>query len=251
MTENTVTLTLAFNWKLSVLGLLMLPLLLRLGFWQLERAEEKQQLNSVIAQQHQLPPVTKINQYPGADLQYRKIQLQGYFDQQRYWLLDNKTRQGRVGYEVIVPFVDSSGATILINRGWIAASPMRSEIPIVDLAKGMRRIEGFAYQPSHNVMTGNTHAESVVKGSEWPKRIQKVDIADLYRQLNIDPKVSYLLRLETFSDAALVTQWRWINSSPQKHQGYAVQWFAMASVLLVALLFANSNLAQVLRQRMQ
>ncbi|MEC8427249.1 MAG: hypothetical protein VXZ35_02400, partial [Pseudomonadota bacterium] len=76
-------------------------------------------------------------------------------------------------------------------------------------------------------------------------------IVDLYRQLNVDPKFSYLLRLETFSDAALVTQWRWINSSPQKHQGYAVQWFAMACVLLVALLFANSNLAQVLRQRMQ
>ncbi|MEC8428336.1 MAG: SURF1 family protein, partial [Pseudomonadota bacterium] len=180
MPENTVTLTLAFNWKLSVLGLLMLPLLLRLGFWQLERAEEKQQLNSVIAQQHQLPPVTKINQHLGADLQYRKIQLQGYFDQQRYWLLDNKTRQGRVGYEVIVPFVDSSGATILINRGWLAAPPLRSEIPIVDLAKGMRRIEGYAYQPSNNVMTGNALAESVVRDTEWPRRIQKVDIVDLY-----------------------------------------------------------------------
>jgi len=36
---------------------------------------------------------------------------------------------------------------------------------------------------------------------------------------------------------------------PSKHTGYAVQWFAMALVLLIMAVIANSNLADWLKQR--
>lgn len=258
--QERVTFTLAFNWKLSVVGLLMLPLLLRLGFWQLERAQEKQQLSHAIEQQRQQPAVDNISllqnfsqgsQLQRFDLQYRKVRLTGRFDQTRYWLLDNKTRQGKAGYEIIAPFTDTTGKTLLVNRGWVAAPRLRNEIPAVDTVPGTTTIDAYVYQPSSNLYTASMLSENPLKNSAWPQRIQKIDIAEIYQQLNLQPTFPFVLRLADFSDGALVTQWRWMNSSADKHQGYAVQWFAMAVVLLVALLFANSNFAQVIRQRLQ
>lgn len=252
MQPDNVTFNLAFNWKLSVLGLLMLPLLLHLGFWQLERAQQKQQLQHSIAQQRQLPALKNMAQLllqDSAKLQHRKIHLQGRFDKQRYWLLDNKIRQGKVGYEVIAPFVDSNGKTWLVNRGWVAAPPLRSELPAIETGTGVRHIEGHIYQPGKNLLSNSSQVETPLANAQWPKRIQHVDSVELYRQLPSEPMFSYVLRLEALSDGALVTQWQWINTSPGKHQGYAVQWFAMAAVLAVALVFANSNLAQMMRQR--
>ena len=45
------------NWKILITVLIALPLLLRLGFWQLERGEEKQQLQAQYAAQALMLPV--------------------------------------------------------------------------------------------------------------------------------------------------------------------------------------------------
>jgi cytochrome oxidase assembly protein ShyY1 len=41
--------------------------------------------------------------------------------------------------------------------------------------------------------------------------------------------------------------WQLVNTSPDKHRAYAVQWFTMAVVLLVFFLLRSSNLWQLLR----
>ena len=43
-----------------------------------------------------------------------------------------------------------------------------------------------------------------------------------------------------------MVDWQVVNVSPQKHQGYAVQWFAMAAVLFIFYLLRSSNLWQLL-----
>ena len=48
--------------------------------------------------------------------------------------------------------------------------------------------------------------------------------------------------LSELSPAALRTNRVLVNVSPQKHQGYAVQWFAMAAVLGVIFIIRNSNI---------
>jgi cytochrome oxidase assembly protein ShyY1 len=79
----------------------------------------------------------------------------------------------------------------------------------------------------------------------WPKRIQKLDLSLLEHQFGQAFIQSHILRISATNSAALEVDWKIVNSSTAKHQGYAVQWFLMAAVLLIALIFANSNLAEV------
>ena len=54
------------------------------------------------------------------------------------------------------------------------------------------------------------------------------------------------VRIDAGEPGALQVDWQVVNMSPQTHQGYAVQWFAMAAVLLVFYLFRSSNFWQLI-----
>ena len=121
------------NAKLLVFSLLMLPILLSLGAWQLERGEEKQQIVDHHARNQQLPPViTPELLVSGEDHQYRLAWIRGTIDNQRIIILDNKVKNGRPGYEILQPLT-LSGLTekLLINRGWVEASLNREILPSI------------------------------------------------------------------------------------------------------------------------
>ena len=63
--------------------------------------------------------------------------------------------------------------------------------------------------------------------------------------------VSGYLQINPEQPLALQAVWKNINVMPEKHMGYAVQWFAMTAALAIALIFANTNLSIVLRQVFQ
>ncbi|MBR9912616.1 MAG: SURF1 family protein [Gammaproteobacteria bacterium] len=228
------SLTLSFNWKITLLGLLFLPLLAWLGFWQLERAAEKSALLAAIAAQQALPPVQLDLRAGSGELSgYRRVRAVGTFLQERTWLVDNRVLQGRVGYEVIMPLQLESGGVVLVNRGWVAAPPLRSELPTVATPAGRVIIEGRLQQPE-----GNTLVRDLESSKAWPKRIQQLDVQAAGRQLQA-ALLPWVLQLGADDEHALAVVWRDVNTSPDKHTGYAVQWFAMAVALLIALLFAN------------
>ena len=56
----------------------------------------------------------------------------------------------------------------------------------------------------------------------------------------------YEVRIESESPLALVAEWTVVNQSPSMHLGYAVQWFAMAAVLLLIGLVRLTNVRSLL-----
>jgi surfeit locus 1 family protein len=54
------------------------------------------------------------------------------------------------------------------------------------------------------------------------------------------------VRIDAGESGALSVDWQVVNMSPQKHQGYAVQWFAMAAVLFGFYIVRCSNIWQLL-----
>ncbi|GAB3111032.1 SURF1 family protein [Aestuariicella hydrocarbonica] len=235
--------TLRINWKLLLAGLFLLPMLIRLGFWQLERGEEKRLLQADIQQQQALPalPTPDFSQLQSIDrLRYRFIETTGHFDPSRYWLVDNKVLQGKVGYEVIAPFVDIHGAVLLVNRGWIEAPPLREHLPAVTIPKGLLSVRGRLNLAEPNSMIREVEQQS----DQWPIRIQQLNIPRAEQQLGREV-FDWALQLQPDSPAALTVMWRDVNVSVAKHQGYALQWFAMSGALLIALLFANTNLSDI------
>jgi surfeit locus 1 family protein len=245
MPQPSKSLTLNINWKVTAFGLLLLPFLLRLGFWQLDRAEQKLQLQAEINKQKNLPVLLDVlESLNPVDINNRDVVLAGEFDQERYWLLDNRVRQGKVGYEVIVPYKLRSQEWLVVNLGWVQAPALRNELPIISLPRGDQKIYGHLHRPSINAMIDNSE-----QNVGWPKRIQQIDIELLQAQFEQDFIQPLLVRISATDNNAFAVEWRAVNSSRSKHIGYATQWFAMSFVLLLALIFANTNLGHVLGLR--
>lgn len=217
----------------------LLPVLLSLGFWQLDRADEKRAIQGQYATWQYSEPLMLAD--AGAVEHYRPVQLQGHFDPKRYFLLDNRTRQGRVGFEVIGLFQLSSGHWFAVNRGWIEGSPDRSQLPAINSPEGEIRIIGHAYWPEPG-----WQLEGAEVSSQWPKVVPSLMPGDLQAWAG-EALAPYLVRLAPESEAALLADWQPVNVMPEKHTGYAVQWFLMAIVLLILFVLRNSNVAAWLR----
>lgn len=235
--------TIAFNWKVTLLCFLVWPLLLALGFWQLERAGDKRAQQARLEAQRALPPAS-LSQLPASDLQdYRRVIARGSFDTEHSWLLDNRQRNGRVGYEVIAPFHLQDGGSILVNRGWVAAGASRASRPVPSVPKGELSLFAEVKSPSDHPLLDAQSDEA-----DWPKVIMAIEPEVMAEHLGA-PLAQRYLRLDDASPAALVTGWQDASVSVQKHQGYAFQWFAMALALALWFIFANSNLWRVLTRR--
>lgn len=226
-----------FDWKLTLLVLLLLPVLLRLGFWQLSREGEKRELQALYEQRLAGAPVPIGNLDPQADLQYQPVTLQGSFDNERYFLLDNRVHRGRVGFEAIVPFVTGSGQLVFINRGWLPSTGDREHLPAVEAVAGELQLEGTVHVPlGEALVLGESKP-----GASWPKLVQQADsTAALTALWNADTRLQvfpWTVRLAATSPAVLERNWTVVNTGPEKHRGYAVQWFAMALALVLLYLY--------------
>jgi cytochrome oxidase assembly protein ShyY1 len=225
--------TIKQHWKLSLFVLLFLPILLSLGNWQLGRAQEKRDIQTVYQQQRELPALP-MEALSGEDVdQYRSIKLSGEFDRDKYWLLENRSRGGVVGYEVLMPMTLRNEWKILINRGWLEAPPRRDELPAVTTPLGQVSISGYLFRESKNPIISATQSDLKV---EWPKRVIQVDLNELKTVMG-DGFIPQIVRIDDTSEGAFITEWPLINTMPEKHTGYAIQWFAMAFALIVLYLW--------------
>ncbi|MGX5217352.1 SURF1 family protein [Pseudomonas segetis] len=210
----------------SIAVLVLLPVLVALGFWQLDRAEQKRQMLAAHQLQEVAAPIS-LNQLEGlTDTAYVRVKLQGSFDSNHSLLLDNRIRDGHAGVEVLQPFYDqASGLWVLLNRGWLPW-PDRRVTPAFSTPDSQLQLNASVYQP----LGDGLQLQDVAASSAWPKLITKVDAKALWQQLG-RAGLAAELRIEP-GPAAFETQWPVVSMSPDKHLGYAVQWFAMALTLL-------------------
>jgi cytochrome oxidase assembly protein ShyY1 len=232
------------EWRITLFVVLLVPLMVGLGFWQLERAEEKARLQLEFQRQRSLLPAAleQLADETPAGLAYRPVMLRGEYLAGRDFLLDNRVYQGRYGFEVITPLrLAADGSLALVNRGWIAGDPARRSVPDVPVVAGPVAVTGHVYVPP-----GEPYilAEQEPDGS-WPRVVQTVKVGVFAGQVDgAAPVFPYLVRLDAGQAGALEIDWQIINVSPEKHTGYAVQWFTMAAVLSLFYLFHSSNLGE-------
>ena len=233
-----------FSWqpnaKLLFLVLLMMPLLISLGYWQLDRAQEKREILAEFKSNQESQPVGFELLDTSKNLQYRQVQFVGELDASRRVLLDNRVRNGRPGYEIFeVLTLASSELKILVNRGWVQASLDRNELPDVESVLGQVQLRGSLYK----ILRGGLQLDDGVRAVEsWPGRVGWIS-TERAAELFADEFFAYQLRLDSDSIGALTTGWPTVSVQPEKHTAYAVQWFVMALVLLLLTINANSNLA--------
>lgn len=216
--------------SLHCFGLAFIPILIALGTWQLHRATEKRQLQMQFqSRHHTILQLTDINTQTINQLQYRTIRVTGHYDNAHQLLLDNKISQHRVGYEVITPFIPQhSPKILLVNRGWIAGTRNRKQLPYITPSTGTQTIEGLVkLPPKKSFSLGQTTYQTT-----WPRRIQTLNLKKISAayQKKLYP---FVVLLSPKSPGGFTREWRPVIMTPEKHIGYAVQWFALALTLAI------------------
>lgn len=104
----------------TLVVVVLLPLLVSLGFWQLSRGAEKSALLQSYAERRAAEPMASTELQHTEDPAFRRVRLHGQFDAEHSLLLDNRQRDGKVGVELLQPFQDrATGLWLLVNRGWL------------------------------------------------------------------------------------------------------------------------------------
>lgn len=206
-----------------IIFLLALTLLFSLGVWQTSRGLQKAEvLSKTVSEPQDYQTLDKIPTDYKA-LEYRYAQLQGEWVNSRTFLLDNRIYQRQQGFEVLTLFMLQSGQPLLINRGWIEKTsaenipPSNSPLP-----------SGTLYAPQK----GYTIGDSITKTDGWPKTSLYFDLEAFAAELNSE-LAPLVLVLDADDPDSLTRIWTPVVVKPERHYGYAVQWFGLTLVLLV------------------
>jgi len=225
----------------TVMSLLLLPMFVSLGLWQLHRAEQK---HALIAHYEQrtadLPLRLDGSQRDTAAMLNRRVAATGRYDSAHQVLLDNQVYRGRPGYFALTPLrLSGSDMTVLVNRGWVPMGPSRVDLPDLRVTEDVISLAGVVHTPSVPPLTLGASGDAT---PGWPKVVQRVHLEALGQRLNA-PLLPYTLRLAPDQDHGYVRVWdtQYSRTPPEKHQAYAVQWFGLALVLLVLYVGLNTR----------
>ncbi len=221
----------------TIVFLLVLPVLLRLGFWQLDRAEEKRELIALFTQQNELGPIAiKDNLKLDAKLNYRAAKVAGKYDLNKQIFVDNKIYQGKTGVHVMTPFkLKNSEYSILVNRGWVSMVIDRSALPEIETPKNNLSLNGkikiFSKKP---FMVG----EQYQSNEGWPALMQWINISEIEKKSGLK-LLPYIFLLDKKEKSGYVRNWKPVVMLPEKSTSYAVQWFSLALALTIIYIVVN------------
>jgi len=221
----------------ALLTLVVLVILLRLGFWQLDRAEEKRQILARQQAQMQLPAID-ISRLPEdiTEMEFRRVQIQGVFDSSRQVFIDNKVHNGRPGYHVVTPLKISGRAEyVLVDRGWVPMNPDRRILPTIDTPASVVSVYGLVKTHPRDVADLGSDNRS---NQGWPAVVRWVDIDWFSRETNLQT-LPILMLLDKAAKHGFVREWKFVNLPPEKSTSYAVTWFSLAAVLVIIFFSVN------------
>lgn len=196
-----------------------------LGFWQLSRAAEKQNLEDLINTRASQPAWTEHELAVGASLDkgmHRNARLSGEWRANATVFLDNRPMNGRSGFIVVTPLLlEGQAQAILVQRGWVPRNfTDRRSVPPIDTPTGQVTVEGrLAPPPSHLFELG--------QAEPGPIR-QNIDLNAFAKESGLSlVNASLLQTAPPASD--FERDWPRFAAGVQKHYGYAFQWFAMCA----------------------
>jgi surfeit locus 1 family protein len=232
----------------SFLTLIFLYLFVSLGFWQLDRAEQKRTLYAEFQDRQSADAVNLVNSYKleKEALIWRKARANGFFLEQYQILLDNQVQDTEAGYYIYTPFkLAQSNKYVLVNRGWLLADTNRSIVPKLTPAISEIDIYGVVKDiPKTGLLLKELPPEKMDEGIY---RVQKININEIEELTNIK-LLPYIIRLEPESEYGYVRKWRLPGSGESTHTGYAFQWFTFAAVLLIIYLVLNIKRTEKIKE---
>lgn len=240
----------ASEWLPPLAGLALLALFVSLGFWQLERAAGKRDLQASFEGEREYVPLEAGVEYE----RFTPLKATGRYLPGRQVLLENIVVDGRLGYYVITPFeLAPDRPLLLVNRGWLPREGSHGgprstdgengkdgELPIA-VDDGERQIRGRAGRlPRVGIRPGPAFADA----GGWPRRAVWPETDDVAAVLGREV-LPFVLLADPDASSPLLRRWQPQEMGPMRHVGYAVQWFALAlaTVVIAVVLYRRKRTA--------
>jgi surfeit locus 1 family protein len=224
-------------WLTTIFVILGVIVLVKLGFWQLDRLQQKRDINALMSERWKQEPFDLNTQEIPSDLEeleYRHVQATGKFDYAHQILLSHQTYNETPGSILVTPLILDDGRAILVARGWIPTGEDAPEnwskyqepegAPVIGLIK-----------ESQLLPNGSAPTPPKAPQTEW-------------YQINVDaiqPQMPYKLMPVLLQQ--LPEEGRTINNLPlredpalldeSEHFSYAIQWYSFAVILGIGYFF--------------
>ncbi|MGY3232747.1 surfeit locus 1 family protein [Luteibacter sp. HA06] len=222
-----------FAVALTIVGVLVF---VRLGIWQLDRADEKDELlrRYAASAAAAVEDFGMIADAPPVD-RYPRVALHGQFVPGHTYILDDQTHAGQVGIHVYVPFSPHGQVPyVLVDLGFLAkeagANPRLPPLP-----QGETTIRGL-YVPSPGVGV-RLGGDRLPEQHTPEKSMVYVDLKEIGADTG---RALYPRVLLLDADPASIYSRDWTPGfmPPARHRAYAFQWFtfALAAVVIFVLL---------------
>lgn len=229
----------------TLITLVLLPFLVSLGFWQLDRAAQKREwlANLEAAAHREALDLNAVMPDDYQDAAQRHVHVRGRYDAARQLLLENQVRDKQPGYLVLTPLlIEGSDRAVLVDRGWVPAAADRGRLPDITTVSGdPLQVRGIA---DSGPSVGFRMGEAVVE-TKWPLRLQYLDYEAIGLRLPY-PILPYLIRLNMDEPNGYRRDWEPVSEmGAATHLGYAVQWFGLALALAVIYVVVNTKRTEI------
>lgn len=231
MPNNSKVLTIISHLIVAV----VISLLCILGSWQVSRYLDKQDRIAQITERQAQGAISHkvlgtLNLTDVRDVMINLVPLE--HSDKLLWL-DNQQSAGQVGFKLIVPVRTVEG-WLLVNMGWVKGRKDRLALPIIPSLNELEMpLTGAISIPGLNRFV----SETAQNDGQFPKVIQQIEFTRLASLLD-KPLLPYMLTLTQPSEG-YIREWTPVVMAPEKHIGYAMQWYGLAIAAFVIYIVAR------------
>lgn len=229
----------SLRWILTTLLVIAAALVLvRLGIWQLDRLAQRRALNARVMAGSAMP-ILNLNQDSQTDaltgMEFRKVSVSGRFVPDEAVLLRNQIWNTQAGSHLLVPLnIEGRAAAVLVDFGWI---PLEQSDPATRsgyIPTGLVSLNGiFQASQMEPKMAGRPDPAL----AEGQNRLDAWNFIALDRiRLQVSDPLLPVYLLAAPENGTQVLPYRslpTLDLSEGPHQGYALQWFSFALILLL------------------
>jgi len=242
------------TFKPSLVGLIAIliciPLFIHFGIWQYDKAQKQKMrqtsyLKSDQQEAEMFPAhLNNLTKEDKRNWQYKKVKVEGVYEEQFQFLLDNQVHQTRAGYHVITPLkIKDSTRYVLVNRGWIPANATHSDIPVVETPEALQQVVGQIWVPSERYFT--LEAKGQQSQTDFKRVWQYMDVKQYQQTVPIEVS-PMLIKLDPRIDAGgFARQWTVSFKRIATHMSYAYQWFGFAAAALLIFIYMSFTVNEV------
>ncbi|MCB1603480.1 MAG: SURF1 family protein [Gammaproteobacteria bacterium] len=220
-----------------IIATAMVILMINLGFWQLRRAAEKQELLTLLADENitRVHVSSQLEELP----RYANVEIHGEFLPSPQLTLENQIHNKEVGVHVFTPFKISGIETIImVNRGWISNNKFNNNL--TKIQSEPKLIKGkLNSSPQVGLRLGEINLKDldIQKVTYYEEdKINNLLQKKLCSESPCEISKNILLLDESVSDG-FKRVWHPVIMPPAKHKAYALQWFGMSFVLIIVFIF--------------